>query len=439
MAKTGLLLLGLLLLSSPTAPAKVVERLIAVIDGEPYTLSNLGAYAKAKMSREFPTGDLNQINAGDREVLEQFITEKLLEAEVREAGIKITDDEIDQYIAQIKQRNRLTDDDLKTVLSREGQTIESYRTSVKTELEKSEIINRQVRKRVNITNEDVERYYKLNSKKYRSEDRVRLRHILLPLKETATPDQVQSVTEKSMELYKEIAAGKDFAELARQFSQGAGQADGGDIGWISRGTLVSGIEEIAFEKLSVGQVSTPFRTSMGIHLVKLEERQIGAVLPLSAVAAKIKDELYAKALEERFAKWLKTDLRRKHRVDVKLAGVVFKPEDSQEGMVNSLMAKSTRSRRQEDRSFLSYLNPLSYIVKEIPPEDEDPKSPLAGKNIVSVFGIPLFTKEAVEDVPDVLSTPPDKSPDKSKEAGSSSATSGGFFSSIVDTLNPFKR
>jgi hypothetical protein len=115
--------------------------------------------------------------------------------------------------------------------------------------------------------------------------------------------------------------------------------------------------------------------------------------------------------------------------------VVFKPEDSQEGMVNSLMAKSSRSRRQEERSFLSYLNPLSYIVKEIPPEDDDPNSPLADKKIVSVFGVPLFTTDAVDDVPDVLSSPPDKS----KDAGSSSGKSGGFFSSIVDTLNPFKR
>lgn len=433
MLKTGLLLFCLLALP-PSAPAKVVEQLIAVIDGEPYTLSNLGVYAKTKMGREFPTGDLNQINSGDREVLEQFITEKLLEAEVREAGIKITDEEVDQYIAQIKQRNRLSDDDLKTVLSREGQTIESYRASVKTELEKSEIISRQVRKKVNITNEDIERYYNLNSKKYRSDDKVRLRHILLPLAESAAPAEVQAASDKAMDLHKQIATGKDFADLARAFSQGAGQADGGDIGWVKRGTLASGIEEIAFEKLSVGQVSMPFRTSMGFHLVKLEERESGAVLPLSALAPRIKDELYAKALEERFAKWLKTDLRRKHRVDVKLAGVVFKPEDSQEGMVNSLMAKSTRSKRQDDRSFLSYLNPLSYIVKEIPPEDEDPNNPLTGKNIVSVFGIPLFTTAAVDDTPDVLSSPPDKS----KDAGSSEK-SGGFFSSIVDTLNPFKR
>jgi peptidyl-prolyl cis-trans isomerase SurA len=382
------------------------------------------------MGREFPSGDLKKINDDDREVLEQFITEKLLEAEARESGIKVTEQDVSQYIDEIKKRNRLSDDELKTVLSREGQTLESYRASVKSELEKSEILNRQVRNKVNITNDDVERYYKLNANKFRSEDRVRLRHILLALPQSATPEEVQAATEKAMDLYKRIVAGADFAELAREYSQGAGQADGGDIGWVSRGKLISGIEQVAFEKLSVGQVSTPFQTSMGVHIVKLEARESGTVLPLATVAPKIKEELQSKALEDRFVKWLKTDLRRKHRVDVKIAGVVFKPEDSKEGMVDSLMAKSTRSKKQSERTFLSYLNPLSYIVKEIPMEDEDPKSPMAGKSIVNVFGVPLFAKDTADDVPDVFAPA-----EKSSGGGSSSGQSGGFF----DALNPFKR
>jgi peptidyl-prolyl cis-trans isomerase SurA len=382
------------------------------------------------MGREFPSGDLKKINDSDREVLEQFITEKLLEAEVRESGIKVSDQDVTRYIDEIKKQNRLSDDDLKTALSREGQTLESYRAAVKSELEKSEILNRQVRNKVNITNEDVERYYKLNANKFRSEDRVRLRHILLALSQTASPEEVQAVTEKATDLYQRIVAGADFAELAREYSAGAGQAAGGDIGWVTRGTLIGGIEQVAFEKLSVGQVSAPFRTSMGVHIVKLEARETGTVLPLSTVAPRIKEELQSKALEDRFVKWLKTDLRRKHRVDVKIAGVVFKPEDSKESTVDSL-AKSTRPKRQPERTFLSYLNPFSYIVKEIPIDEDDPKSPMAGKSIVNVFGIPLFAKDTDEDIPDVLATPADKS----SGGGSSSGQSGGFF----DALNPFKR
>jgi parvulin-like peptidyl-prolyl isomerase len=401
--------------------ATIIEQLIAVIDGEPYTLSNINAYSKSKLGRGFPTGDLKDISAQDRQVLEQFVTDKMLEAEVREAGIVVSDADVERYIDQVKKNNRLSDDDLKAALSRENQTLATYKASVKAEIEKSDLVDRQVRRKVTISDDDVERYYKLNGSKFRTGDRARIRHILLSLPENAPADRVQAVMSKGQDLHRRIAAGEDFAALAREHSQGAGQADGGEIGWVNRGTLISGIEEVAFQKLSVGQVSEPFRTSMGVHIVKLEGREAGNPVPLNTVAPRIKEELMNKALEERFAKWVKTDLRRKHQVDIKVAGVVFKPEDSKEGTVDTLMAKSTRSTRREDRSFFSYLNPLSYIVKETPFEEEtDPNSPLKGKSVVSVLGVPLFTSETVEDAPDIFAPPP-KEPSKG----------------ILDSLNPF--
>lgn len=413
-----------LFLAPFVAGAAVVEQLIVVINGEPYTLSSVNSYAKSKMGRGFPTGGLDQINAPDRETLEQFITDKLMETEVRESGITITDAEVNRYIETVKQNNHLSDDDLKAALSREGQTLASYKTSVKTEMEKSEVIERQVKRKVSVSDEDVERYYKLNAKKYRVNDRARIRHILLPLKENAPAEDVERETVKAKELYAKIADGADFAQLAQEYSEGAGRAAGGDIGWVTRGTLIAGIEEVAFEKLQIGQVSQPFRTSMGIHIVKLEGRETGNVQPLSAVAPKIKEELLNKALEERFAKWLKTDLRRKNRVDVKVAGVVFKPEDSKEATLNTLAANSSRTTRQQERTFMSYLNPFSYIVKETPFEDEDPKSPVAGKSVVTVLGVPVGVTDTVEDAPDVLNPPP---PPSEK----------GTMSKVLDSLNPF--
>ncbi|HKY08958.1 MAG TPA: peptidylprolyl isomerase [Candidatus Binatia bacterium] len=420
-----ILFLAFLFAASATGNATVIEQLIAVIDGEPYTLSNVNAYAKIKLGRGFPSGDLKQINPDDRQALEQFITDKLLEAEVREAGIVVSDSDVERYVEQVKKNNRLSDEELKLALSKANQTPASYRASVKAEIEKSDLIDRQVRRKVTISDEDVERYYKLNAKNYRSNDRARIRHILLSLAENAPADRVDSAMAKARELYKRIAAGEDFAALAREHSQGAGQANGGEIGWVNRGTLISGIEEVAFQKLTVGQVSEPFRTSMGVHIVKLEDRDVGTPVPLSTVAPRIKEELMNKALEERFARWVKTDLRRKHRVDIKVAGVVFKPEDSKEGTVDTLIAKSSRSARSEDRSFVSYLNPFSYIVKETPFEEDDPNNPLHGKSIVSVFGMPLFTKESVEDAPDVLAPP--------------QPAEKGIGAKILDSLNPFSK
>ena len=433
-AKSLFFLLIVVVVLPATSVARVVDQLIVVIDDEPYTLRNVEQFAKSKLKVEFPTGDLNRINERDGDVLEQFITEKLLDAEIRGAGITVTNEDVEQYIEEVKKNNRLSDSDFESALAREGMTLDGYKQSVKSELEKAELARRQVRSRVSVTDADVERYYQLNAKNYRTEDRARIRHILFSLSPQASPEVAQSTLAKAKEVYDRIEAGEDFAALAREFSEGAGRGDGGEIGWVNRGTLIAGLDEAAFDKLAVGQVSKPFRTAIGYQIVKLEARSGGAAQSLASVAPKIKADLTAKALEERYLKWLKTDLRRKHRVDIKLAGVVFRPEESKEGTMDSLIARSSRTSRR-DRTFLSYLNPFSYIYKETPLDELDPKGALADKNIVSVFGVPLFTSERVDDVPDVLAPAAEKS--SSGASGSDSNKSGGFFSSIVDTLNPF--
>lgn len=430
----GSVLVALLALFLPSLLfAAVIEQVIVVIDREPYTLSDLRDYATTRMGRQFPSGDLNAIQAQDREVLEQFITEKLLADEVKRAGIGVSEQDIDQYIDQIRERNRISEEELKAALSREGVSIEKYRASIRAEIEKSEIINRQVRKRVNITPEDIERYYQLNRKKFTTEERVRLRHILLSLAKGGTAEKEKELVEKAGEIRRRALSGEEFAKLARAYSEGAGAEDGGDIGWVKRGSLIKEIEEVAFQKLPVGDVSEPLRTSLGFHLIRLEEKDLGRLLPLGDVRGKIREELYATALEERYQKWLKTDLRKNHRVDVKLPGVIFRPEDTKEGTVDTLLASTSRRSRREERSFLSYLNPFSYITKETPIEGEDAQGQLSGRNVVSIFGVPLFTKESVDDVP----ADPLAPLERAEKAASSKEKESSGSSSFWKWLNPF--
>jgi|SRR2546426_809986 len=431
-----ILICGLLFLQPAPLIARVVEQVVTVIDGEPYTVSNLRDYAQAKLGREFPKGDLNRIENEDKEVLEQFITEKLLAAEIKQAGIKIRDEEIDQYIEQVKQRNQLSNEDLNAALSREGMNLEAYRASIRAEIEKSEMVSRQVLKKVNITSDDVERYYRLNTRQFMTPEKVRLRHILVSLPQGASPEDEREALRKATELRSRAVAGEEFSKLAAEYSEGAGASGGGDIGWVTRGSLLKEIEDFAFNKLTVGEISQPVRTSLGVHLVKLEGRESAQPLPLAEVQGKIKEELFAKAREERFQNWLKGDLRRKHRVDVKIPGVVFRPEETKEKTVDSLMASSASKRnRNEDSGFLGFLNPLSYIFTTKPIEGEDAEGESSGRSIVSVFGVPLLATDTGEDVPDDPLAPVTTD----EKSGQKSQDSGGFFSSVWKTLNPFSK
>jgi hypothetical protein len=221
---------------------------------------------------------------------------------------------------------------------------------------------------------------------------VRLRHIMLAIPEGDKAAEA-AAAKKAADIRRRLAAGEDFAALAEAYSEGAGASEGGDIGWITKGSLLKEIDQVAFN-LNVGETSAPVRTSAGIHFIKLEAREGGKQLALADIRDKVRDEVMAKAMEERFQKWLKGDLRRKHRVDVKLAGVVFRPEDTKQDTMDTLVASG--SRRTEDSSFWDFLNPFKKTATEDVDEAGKP-SRLAGQKVISLFGTPLFRTESPDD------------------------------------------
>lgn len=104
-------------------------------------------------------------------------------------------------------------------------------------------------------------------------DSVRAQHILLAFPDPATEAQVDSVADLAEQLRARAVAGESFEALAGQYSEDSGSAvHGGDIGFFSRGMLVPALEEAAFS-LTVGEVSEPVLSSLGLHVVKVTDRK----------------------------------------------------------------------------------------------------------------------------------------------------------------------
>lgn len=424
-----------LVVAPVTSPARVIEKIIVVVDGEPLTYSDFRKFAKVKLGR---SPELQELTDGQvsKEALEEFITEQLIRAEVKRMGIRVSDQDVDNYIQTVMQRSNLTSADLRAALQREGIGMEQYEEQVRNQLERGELIERNVKKKVHITSEDLQRYYQANGGQFEVSGQVHLRHILLAVPEGAGAEEDQAVLARILEIRKQAVAGASFSKLASENSQGAGAAEGGDIGWVDRGTLLDELAEVAF-KLSDGEISQPVRTSLGYHLVKMEGRKSGDAVAFDEVSEDIRKELYDKALQERFATWLKTDLRQKHRVEVKLPGYVFKAQKPQDNTVKTLMASATHGKQaqvEEEKSFLDYINPLTYIVDEKALPDEH-LGELNDRKIVSVFGMPLFATEAGDDTdvpfdqpfPGEGGTP---TPAEESAAGASSEESGGGLSNL---------
>lgn len=301
--------LAMFLAGATAARATVVNRIVATIDGEPVTQHELDGFTQ-KVTR-------GQVGPDQATLLEMLITDKLMQKEVTEKGIVVRDEDVDQYIQGIKERNHIDDAQLQQALTQQGMTLQTYRTQVRDEIQKAQLINREIRGKVNVTPEEVERYYQAHIDEFTTSEQMHLRHILVRVPDEASPADLSAATARADALYAQLKSGADFAELAQRASDDPGAKNGGDLGWVKSGEVLEPIEQAA-EKMKPGQFSEPVRSPIGFHIVKLEERQGAGHVPLDQLAGGIKEQLYNAALEERYEKWLKEELRKRHAVEIRL-------------------------------------------------------------------------------------------------------------------------
>ena len=298
---------------STAAHAETVDKILATIDGEPVTMYEVQQFTADQMHT--PGTNPDSANLDPKAALDACITEKIIEMEISDKGIVVRDEDIDRYIEGIRAQNNISMDRLKQAVETQGMSWDGYRKRVRLELEKGQLINREIRGKVNVTPEDVQRYYEKHKDEYSTPGTVHLRHIVLLLPKDASAQDVAKVMAKAKDLRQKIADGADFAEVAKQYSQDAAASSGGDLGFVKKGGMLDAIEKAA-EKLKVGEVSQPIQTSAGIHLIKLEGVQQASSKLAADEADEIKKQLYNAALEERYQRWLTEDLRKLHHVEI---------------------------------------------------------------------------------------------------------------------------
>jgi peptidyl-prolyl cis-trans isomerase SurA len=291
-----------------TVRAELVNKILATVDGEPITIYQLKQFTHDNIRGRQLSASTDQ--AG---LLDALITETLIQKEVSDKGIVVRDEDIDRYIEAIKERNKIDDEKLKAALAAQGITMEAYRAQIREEVERDQLVGREIRGKVTVTPEDVQRYYEAHLSEYSTPARLQVAHIVFRLDADAPPDKVAAATAKAQEVYERIEKGADFAEMAKQYSEDPSGANGGDLGWFKQGELLDSLETVA-ARLKVGEVSEPVRTKVGLHIIKLEGREGAAHQSLDELSDQIKQQLYNAALEERFQKWLTEDLRRRHHV-----------------------------------------------------------------------------------------------------------------------------
>jgi len=301
--------------SAESVPADAV----ASVDGEPIAKTQFDQLiAQAKKSyenqeREFPQAGSQEYQTLKNQAVQFLVQRQQFEQEAEELGIEITDQQVEDRLAQIK-KQYFEEDDKKyqAQLKEQGLSDEQVRNDIRAQLV-SEKIFEAVTKDVQVSDEDVEAYYNENKANYTQPESREVRHILVKTKA------------KADELHAQVTAqdGKNFEALAKANSEDTGSKENGGKLTISKGQTVAPFDKRAFE-LETNEISEPVKTEFGFHIIQaLGPVEKASTTPLKDVRDSIRQQLVQTKKNEAMTKWV-DEMKKKYEDKVAYA-VGFTP------------------------------------------------------------------------------------------------------------------
>ena len=275
--------------SSTTTADSNADNIAVTIDGVDIPESEIDRIVKpqlqriAQQSAQLPPTLTEQYAKQIREqVLEQTIRRHLLDEKVKEANIVITDEEVISKITEIAaaQREPLSLEEFKKIMEQYGQSFDNVKADVRGGLARNQFMEAQWAGKINVTEEDAQKYYQENPKQFETLEQVRASHILIKpefidpnVDPNADPNEAKAIARTKTEgLLKQLKDGADFAELAKSHSICPMAPKGGDLGFFPRGHFAPAFDNVAFE-LEIGQISEIVETEYGYHIIKATDHK----------------------------------------------------------------------------------------------------------------------------------------------------------------------
>ena len=209
---------------------------------------------------------------------EQLVDRALILHYFESEGYKLPDSLVDQLVQeQIHDKfgDRVT---LMKTLQAQGMNYEQFRKQIRERFIESQLRQQNIQHEIIISPFKVQSYYQANQDKYKIDDQVKLRMIVL----TKTSSNDTNVIQIAREIQTKVKEGTPFTEMAAVYSQGSQQHVGGDWGWIERSVLKKELADVAF-KLNPGQTSDPIDTPEAIYFMLVEDKKPTHYRPLSEV------------------------------------------------------------------------------------------------------------------------------------------------------------
>ena len=213
-------------------------------------------------------GQIPPVNTIREEVLERLIVQRLQLQRADRYGIRVSDEALNAAIANVAKNNDVSFEEFPKILDKEGINYNDYRNELRQQITIEQLRQREVISRIAVSESELDNFLVFQKDQDKLNYEYDLSHILIPVSSRAGDGEINNKQDLINELYEEIIDGKDFDDVAVEFSKGQQALSGGRLGWLKGEQLPDVFVRVASE-LKNGELSLPFETSSGFHLIKL--------------------------------------------------------------------------------------------------------------------------------------------------------------------------
>jgi peptidyl-prolyl cis-trans isomerase C len=277
------------------------DRILARVNQEQITIDEFNLEFKELISK--PGNETKETNLRDLKeaYLDQMIERKILVQEARRLDMKVSQEELNQAILEIKMD--YPGEGFGEKLNLKGISLEELKTRLEEKLLAEKMIRSVLHYRGKIDEKEIFEYYETHRSSFQVKPMVRARQIIV------------ADGEEAIQILKWLKKGESFEKLAAKKSLGPERVNGGDLGYFSQGEKPAEFDQVF--SMEVGAISDVIKSPYGYHIFKLEEKVEPREIPFMEAKPKILQELVQEKGEEEYQKWLK-EVRGKAKIKINI-------------------------------------------------------------------------------------------------------------------------
>lgn len=278
-ASSIVLLLSCAAFAFAQAPARAdanpvpLDRVLVVVNDEAITQWDMSEQRRILLQQmkaskiQPPSNDVL-----DRQVLERLIIERAVLQFAKDTGIRVDDTTVERTILRVAEENKLSPDEFRKVLEREGIPYANYREDIRHQIIIQRVRDREVDSKVTVSDAEVDNDLATVASQAGGEGEYLLSHIYITVPEQASPEVVEASRKRAEQALADVRSGKDFGQVAAIYSSAPDAPSGGNLGWRTRARLPSVFADVV-RTMKPGDVSGILRSAGGFHVVKLVEER----------------------------------------------------------------------------------------------------------------------------------------------------------------------